>query len=78
MKVICIKETTSISTNGHPSGIETLYINVGDQFDVHDEYLITNQDIYTTNHTDGNHYSLWREDFIALDKWREQQINKII
>ena len=78
MIVVCINETTSISTNGHPIGIETLYINVGDQFDVNDEYLKGYEDIYTTNHTDGNRYSLWKKDFISLDKWREHQLNKIL
>jgi len=78
MKVICINETTSISTNGHPIGIETLYINVGDQFEVNDEYLVRDKDIYVTNHTDGNRYSLWRSDFIKLEEWREQKLNQLI
>ena len=81
MKVICIRPSVSISTNGHPIGVEPIYINEGDIFDVHDEYLKERDDnIYTTNHTDGNYYSLYRKDFeiFTIEKYREQQINKII
>ena len=78
MKVICIKKSITISTNGHPIGYEPLNINVGDQFDVNDEYLERDKDIYISNHTDGNHYSLWRNDFITLDKWREHQLNTLL
>ncbi len=78
MKVICIKKSTTISTNGHPIGVEPLHINVGDQFDVNDEYLERDKAIYISNHTDGNHYSIWRDDFITLEEWREYQIDKII
>lgn len=78
MIVVCIKKSVTISTNGHPIGVDPLYINVGDKFDVFDEYIKGYEDIYSTNHTDGNRYSLWKEDFITLDKWREQQLNKLI
>jgi hypothetical protein len=31
MRVVCIKNTKSVSTNGHPVGIEQKYFKVGEQ-----------------------------------------------
>jgi hypothetical protein len=76
MKLICIKNTQSISTNGHPTGVETKYFEVGEQYDVQDDYPITNQH-YFVIYYNGSNYSVFRTDFTTVENWRQKQLNEL-
>ena len=76
MKLICIKNTQSISTNGHPVGVETKYFKVGEQYDAQDDYPITNQHYFVIHHN-GSNYSVFRTDFTTVENWRQKQLNEL-
>ena len=75
MKLICIKNTQSISTNGHPTGVETKYFKVGEQYDAQDDYKIDGQ--HFVIYDNGSRYSVYRRHFSTLENWRQKQLNDL-
>jgi hypothetical protein len=76
MKVMCIKEmksTDPVFTS----------IKIGDWLEVNTKsiYIKTNEDPNSSNYyyfIKNGEYAFHKDNFIALEEWREQQLNKLI
>ena len=76
MRLICIKNTKSVSTNGHPVYVDQKYFKVGEKYDAQDDYTIDNQHYFVIHHN-GSNYSVYRRDFSTVENWRQKQLNEL-
>lgn len=73
MRLICIKNTKSIYTDGHP--VDQKYFKVGEQYEAQDDYKIDDQH-FVIYHNDSR-YSVYRRDFSTVENWRNKQLESI-
>jgi|688.fasta_scaffold2711436_1 hypothetical protein len=78
MRVMCIKKMIS-------SDVVFSSIKVGDWIEVYEKsiYDMTNKDpnhssCYFYSPSPSNEYAFYKSNFITLDQWREQQIEKLL
>lgn len=76
MKLICIKNTKSVSTNGHPVYVDQKYFKVGEQYDAQDDYPTGKQHYFVIHHN-GSNYSVYRRDFSTVENWRNKQLEDL-
>lgn len=73
-KVICIKEFLGYFTEGKSYRCEKHLENDLNEFQLHKVYVSDNRVVPAI----AFEYSLYKEHFISLCEWREQQINSIL
>jgi len=79
MRLICIKNTKSIYTDGHP--VDQKYFKVGEQYDAQDDYKIDDMSFLLSQHfviyDNGSRYSVYRRDFCTVENWRHKQLENL-
>ena len=73
MRLICIKNTKSIYTDGHP--VDQKYFKVGEQYDAQEDYKIDDQ--HFVIYHNGSRYSVYRRDFCTVENWRNKQLEDL-
>ena len=73
MRLICIKNTKSIYTDGHP--VDQKYFKVGEQYDAREDYKIDDQH-FVIYHNDSR-YSVYRRHFSTIENWRNKQLENL-